>query len=410
MSQLNSWQKIARVQPNRPFGDGRDGNWTPSSGTQSYTAKSISGTASSGQKVVSLTSSGFTNGDLVLIHQTSGTGANGSWEINRISSGGGTSSLTMQENLYYTYTDNSADYVAQVIRIPQYGNVTINSGITVTGPSYTQDIYGMLIFAARGLVTVTGTLSINGINGSYGNYQTGNPNPAGGMVGGYWGGPSDEANYDGVATSARGGSNLYRGNIYGGGSNAGASGGGGGQYSGAPGGCPGAGGGYGSAGQTVSGVNFTSQGGLAVGSADLTTIHLGGGGGGGCKEPGYYGGGGASGGGAIMIWAKQITVTGSITTNGGNATIFPSGDNAGGGAGSGGAIMIVAGIATLGTTKLVANGGAVGNSQFPGGYGGSGRIALHYASSYTGSTTPTLTATQDLSYIESDAGILMNFI
>ena len=81
MANLNSWQRITRVIPGRPFGNGSDGTYT--SGTiPTLTVRSCSGAISS--STITLTSAGFTDGDVVLIHQTRGTGA-GQWEINRIS-------------------------------------------------------------------------------------------------------------------------------------------------------------------------------------------------------------------------------------------------------------------------------------------------------------------------------------
>src|SRR3990167_845309 len=102
MATLNSWQKLTRVLGSSPFGDGRDGALTISGNTtQSLTVKSCSG--SSGGTTLTLASAGFTNADVVIIHQSRGTGV-GQWEVNSIASGGGTATLTVSQALQYTYT------------------------------------------------------------------------------------------------------------------------------------------------------------------------------------------------------------------------------------------------------------------------------------------------------------------
>jgi len=101
----------------KPFGDGIDGNRIISSNTTfAQTTRGCSGTV--GTNTLNLASSGFSNGDLIWIHQSRGNGV-GQWEINRITSGGGTASLTLQRNLSYTYIDSGASQ-AQVILVRRY--------------------------------------------------------------------------------------------------------------------------------------------------------------------------------------------------------------------------------------------------------------------------------------------------
>lgn len=91
-----------------------------------------------------------------------------------------------------------------------------------------------------------------------------------------------------------------------------------------------------------------------------------------------------------------------ITTKGGSGA-----DLSGGGAG--GSILFVAADATLGSSLAVATGG----SSSDGPSGGTGRIALHYSSSYSGSTNPGATVVNDPTLVEtSNAGgaFLLNFI
>src|SRR3990167_6651963 len=88
--------------------------------------------------------------------------------------------------------------------------------------------------------------------------------------------------------------------------------------------------------------------------------------------------GGSSGGGIILIFAKKITVTGSITANGGNGTASP--EHAA--AGAGGSVFLKAETATIGTNLVTAIGGTASVD------GGSGRIRID-GCSQTGTTNPT---------------------
>ena len=108
MAALNAWQKISRVLAS-DFGDGASGSATISSDPN--TRATITGTAT--QTTGTAGSTAFANGDLVMLHQTRGTGA-GQWEINRVASGGGTTSLTFSKALQYTYGPD-----AQIIKIPR---------------------------------------------------------------------------------------------------------------------------------------------------------------------------------------------------------------------------------------------------------------------------------------------------
>ncbi len=120
---LNDWQKLTRVLPGKPFGDGSDGAYS-SATIPTMTYESCSGTSGS----TSLTTAGtsLANGDIILIHQSRGTGV-GQWEINKVASGGGTTSITLSQPLQYTYTDSGSSQ-AQAVVIPQYTNVTVQSG------------------------------------------------------------------------------------------------------------------------------------------------------------------------------------------------------------------------------------------------------------------------------------------
>ena len=388
MAALNAWQKITRVVTGKPFGAGSDGAYS-SATIPAMTVKSSSG--ASGQKNLTIAAGAFTNGDILLVHQSRGTGV-GQWEVNKVASGGGTTTLVMTENLNYTYTDSGASQ-AQVLKIFQYTDVTVQSGTwAVTG--WDGNINGILAFAANGTVTVTGSVNSNGD----------------GFVLGA--GVEAATGYQGEGTSGTGTQATA----------ANGSGGGGGTSSEGGGQCSngGGGGGNGAAGTSgvVSGGGGTAGvGGGTSGAADLTTLTLGGGGGGGGRGPGVSGnaGDGGDGGGAVFIFANVITVDGSIYTNGaagGDGTD----EGSGGGGGGGGSVLIQAKTATLGTNKITASAGGGGGSGFnggDGGAGGAGRIAIHYGSSTSGTTNPTITETEDSTLVEASEGggsFLLNFV
>lgn len=367
MANLNSFQKINRVLPGNPYGLGVDGSTTISSDIN--TRQSCSGSASS--TTLTLASLAFANGDLVLIHQTRGTGA-GQWEINRITSGGGTTSLTLQSALNYTYTD-SGNSQAQVIKIPQYTTATITA---TTLTAWTENVEGIFVVAANTAINVTGALSGAGKGFNKGLKEN-----------------SPSYNGEGTTGASTRAGDAANGN------------GGGGSNDRTPNG-GGSGGGNGTAG-TAGGGN--SNAGATAGAADLTTMVFGGGGGGGETT---NNGDGGNGGAIIVLIGKTITITGSISVNG-DVGSNANADGGGGGGGAGGSVLIMAQTATLGTNLITASGGSGGTGSgggSNGGSGGTGRIALHYSSSYTGSTSPSVNATQDSSLQETSGSFLFNLI
>lgn len=362
---LNAWQKLTYALPGSPWGDGRDGDLTISANTtQSVTNISCSGT--SGSNTLTLGSSGFSNGDVLLIHQTRGTGV-GQWQFARITSGGGSTSLTLVKPLEYTFTDSGSSQ-AQVYYVPQYSNVTIDATYTWSAPIWTGDVGGILLFTSRGTLTVNGTISASGKGFNR----------------------TTSFEYQGEGTSGTGSSsNSANGN------------GGGGSYRDGAGG-----GGNGAAGSSGfnAGGGYIGAGGSEVGVAGLTTMNLGGEGGSARDTAG------GAGGGIILIISSGMTVnssTGSVISTGSAGDSHVTGNNEYGGAGggAGGSILIEARTATLNTTRVTAAGGAGGttnasNSQ-GGGDGSVGRIHLEYSSSYSGTTTPTLDYLQNTSLVPS---------
>lgn len=382
---LNDWQKITRVITGKPFGNGQDGAYS-SATIPTLIKLSCSGTATSTALTASSTT--IADGDLVMIHQTRGTGV-GQWEINKVASGGGTVNLVMQEALYYTYTDSGASQ-AQVVKIFQYTDVTVQAG-TWTVPSWGGDVGGVFPMAVKGTLTPTGTIS-----GS-----------ATGFV--HKGQSSDIFGRGRVGenTSTAGGDQQNAAVETGGG-------GGGGGARETPGG--GAGGGHATSGTNGAGSGPGVGGGTDGGTNldDMVFGGAGGSGGGGFTEPPGYGG---SSGGIIAIYAKSITSPTSIISSGGNGTDGTEGgtyDSGDGGGGSGGSILLCSQNIDIGIDKLSTVGGTTGTGPGPnGGTGGKGRIAVYYGTSTTGSVSATyygsLTSEEDTDFVESNTGLL-NFI
>lgn len=355
------------------FGNASDGDLTISGATTFGEANAGCSGSSGGTSLTIDSASSFANGDLVIIHQTRGTGA-GSWELNKILSGGGTTSLTMMHNLQNTYTDSGSSQ-AQIVKLRQYNNVTVNSGITWSAPSWDGNKGGILAFLAKGTITITGTINGVGVGFRGGNSGGGTQYSCGEGTGG------DRANQ-----------RTANGN-----------GGGGAGHVSTPFQAGGAGGGHANAGSNGS-AGSGSIGGSSVGNAGLTLLNLGGGGGAGWNN-GSIGTGG-NGSGIILIIGKSITVTGSINANGQPAS---GQSNFAGGSGAGGSILLKGQTITLGTNLVTSLGSSYGSN---GGAGSIGRVHVDYKTSISGTSNPTMDTTQDLTLNDVSAGgsFLFNFI
>ena len=348
----------------------------------------------SGTKTITVTdATGFFNGQLVLIHQTRGTGA-GNWELNKLISGAGTATFTMESNLTHTYT-RSGNSQAQIIELKEYENLTTGS---ITAPSWDGSKGGIIAFLDKGTTTVNGTLNLDGLIGATGcgGYV------AGGAGRGYIGGNGlGQTSYPAQAiqgessTGAGTGSNSANGTGGGGGriTRADQSGGGGG-------------------GHSTSGGNGNVTGGSTIGVASLVTMYFGGAGGGGAKDAdcgnSNRASGGGGGGGICVIISKNIVVTGDISIDGGTGGAGYAGG--GGGGGAGGSCLLKCETATLGTNKITA---AVSVGGENGGAGGAGRIHIDYSDAITGTTSPTINSTLDttIKSLSSGAGqFLTNFM
>lgn len=353
------------------FGAGTDGSLTISSNTTEAPIDSTAiGTA--GTQTLTATNVSFAVGQVILIHQSQGTGS-GQWERNTIQ-GYTAGTITLGSPLIGTYGTG-----AQVRVLKQYTSVTVNTGVTWTAKAWTGTVGGILAFLATGILTVTGTISATG-QGFAGGASVG---PVGSQANGL----------QGVGTTGTGGNSIAsNGNGGGAGSTVvnamanGAGAGGGGNAS--------TGGSGASTSQGTGG-----NGGVPSGANDLSTMTFGGGGGSG-GVPGdstSVSGAGGAGGGIIFPSAVTITITGSIVSNG---TVGANGTtNAGAcGGGAGGSINLKCQTASLGAGLITALAGAGGTPPGAGGAGGAGsvgRIAIAYLTSYTGTSTPTINAILD---------------
>lgn len=348
------------------FGDGRDGVM-PTNGNLNDdhgVGIAIVNSGSAGAYSISVTDTyagwRINTGDVVLIHQTQGTGA-GCWELNKAAAnyeGGTTIQVTkpLQCN-YFTSGNNHA----QIQRVPQYTNCSVSGTVT---PLYAWNgsSGGILAVMCNGTMNVSGSISAKGVG-----YRGG--------VTGPWIDNTYSYSGDGVVGPSIK-QRTANGNGGGGGRHkAGRSGGGGG-------------GGYagsGANGNPSSEGDDNGYGGNAAGVADLTNaIFGGGGGGGGHSDENNNGGAGGAGGGLVFLFASQFQLSGTIVANGNNganSTYQTFDDGGGGGGGAGGAILVRSATASLGVNRLTATGGYGGVSTQYGGSGGVGsvgRIRIEY--------------------------------
>ena len=337
--------------------------------------------------------------DNILLINLQGDVANygnvGNYEFLKIQSiSDGIITFTTDIKKIYGATNSNSVLTGQSIiiqRVPQYSNVTINDGVTVTGNSWDGTKGGVIVMKANGTVTLNsgayggGAISINGLAGA---------NNA----------------------ITRGGGGEYGGNGHPGANGSGYVGGGFGGGAGgircAPSGDVGGGGAGASYGTTGGAGGNTycdpdAQPGATYGEQTLAKIYRGsGGGGGGSDTDGSLevGAGGGGGGGIVMLLGETLQVNGSISANGtkgGNRSDANDGEGGAGGGGSGGSIYLIGNIIDLAGT-ISATGGTAstgGAYSTTGGAGGSGRIAVYYTTSLSGTTTPSAYSSQ-----VSDAG------
>ena len=363
------------------FGDGRDGVM-PSRGNldnNNGVGIGIVNSGNAGSTQITVTDAHAVGridpGDVVLIHQTRGSGA-GQWEINKaVSDFTGSGTFSLEKPLKYSYVSNNGNEKAQILRVPQYSTCDITGTVTPL-TSWNGDWGGILAVMCSGTMSISGNIDASGFgfrggNGYYTPYSR-------------WEGQCDTISGEGTA----GPPTQVLCNANGNGGGAGynhwlgkydASGGGGGGN-----GSPGGDGGHKGGGSQNPNVGI---GGNATGTSDLTAAVFGGGGGGGGARVGQAGNGGdgGNGGGLIFIYARQL-LGGYIQAKGMDGNTIESG----GGGGAGGSVLIRAAKVTL-SQGIDAKGGSGGDTAENGGAGGNGgvgRIRIEYCESFTGSTDP----------------------
>ncbi|WP_224366229.1 adventurous gliding motility protein AgmC [Hyalangium versicolor] len=325
------------------------------------------------------TTSGFAVNDVVMIIQTTGivpepasggptnidlsSDQVGRFELARLSGLAGTT-LTMTQPLLYSYAAN----VTQIVRVPEYTDVTIGSGSLISR-TWDGSTGGILAFLATGTVTINATISVTsrGFRGGQFAQDTSAANNCSALD---ETAPKGAQKGEGIAVSRYGPTQTGRGRV--------ANGAGGGVCFKSGGGGGGNGGSGGDGGNSADGARAVGgQGGASLSYPAATRLTLGGGGG-----PSHITSStttaGGQGGGIIFIRAKNLTGSGSVLADG-----FFSQDSTqdgGGGGGGGGTIhMRFSGTASCTPSKVHAFGGQGGSTNQtagPGGGGGGGRVVF----------------------------------
>lgn len=358
---------------NDRFGIGTDGSYTPSTGTDAPIDSTATGT--SGATSLTATNVSFAPGQLILIHQTRGTGA-GNWELNKIASYS-TGTITTSYTLTNTYASG-----AQVLVLKQYTTVSIGGGVTYTAKAWDGSVGGIMGFVANTSFGGTGTLALAGKGFRGGVAPTGT-----------------NGGNQGEGTSGAGSiSTSANGNGAGGGSTSGIAAGGGGGANSAS----------GSSGASGEGTGGT--GGSSAGAADLVTMVFGGAAGAGGSSADNNGtrSAGGNGGAILFVIAKNIDVSGITTTIDGGASGNATNRNGVGGSGAGGSALLKGHTIVLGSNKITAAAGSLGSggTGAAGGAGSTGRIHADYLTSISGTTSPTIDSRQDLSLADITANAL----
>jgi len=354
-------------------GDGSDGLLMVSSVDQIVNDYAfLTGNENAGETTITVSgTSGFGVDDEILLIQiqNSSGGEAGTYEFKHISSimGNDITLTSPLDNSYHSESFDTVDATAfQIVRVPQYTSVTIDSGSSITAPAWDGYTGGIVVFRAE-TVTINNGGSIDVSEKGY--------------RGGAYGPSYNRDGYQGESYLGKG----IGGNGYGFGkmNNAGAGGsficGGGGEY-----------GGYATDSDPWNEEGTYARKGEVYGTADLTKIFFGSGGGGQWNGNNPDPSDGGNGGGIIIIYANLIVApTDSFlavgeTTSGIQEGLFTYGSSGG----AGGAIFLHS-TTIQGETNFCRATGGSGN-HLPlreGGDGGVGRIRLDYAI-LDGTTTP----------------------
>lgn len=382
---------IPHLAPEDMFGNGSYGDLNVPVGTTAYAndaRASIVGTALAEQPLVAVNSTaGWIRGDEVLLIQMQGVGA-GSYEFGIIADMTATS-LTFQQNLVNTYTVGG-NSKAQALLVRHYQNITVAG--TLSAHPWDGVAGGVAVFRVSNnlIVEPTGKIDLTG-RGFRGGPPPANRGDQGGK------------GHQGESVLGLGSYDTVRNSCAGGGGN------------GDPIGLNHSGGGGGAGGHSFigdQGANGTGgissgEGGDLIGNNELSLLFAGcGGGSGGPDDNDTKGGAGGNGGGALILYAKNVNISGQINISGadGGNGLESSG---GGGGGAGGSIRLVGDQLNVGNNQIISLGGIGGSSEDEG-YGGNGspgRIRLEYCMSLSGVTNP-VASTQELNCVDTNYVIL----
>lgn len=360
------------------YGDGSDGSLTVTSDTVVNDYTYLTGDEALGSSSIAVNdASKFSSGDEVMIIQMqngTGNGVAGRYEfreVKSISSGVLNLEKTL-DNSYFSgsFSDGpgSTGEATQVIRIPEYENLSVDGGEIVpnqwngrTGGVLAFRVQEKLRFANGGVLNATAKGFRGGTCGDCGDDWDGGRGE--GITGWQKGGGVKD-----YSTAVE--SNNWNG-------------GGGDHVNDNNGGDPGAGGGHATSGENSIGDGGDSEGGDTIGSANLQKMFFGGGGGAGSDNDNYQPHPEKSdGGGIVFVSAQNIENSNILTAGADGITGLGSntyGGNSGGGAG--GTVFLRAQNITI--NQIDATGGSrssdAGDGE-QGGAGGNGRVRLDYDS------------------------------
>lgn len=349
-------------------GDGADGNVTITAANtivNNYTTTTAA--VSSGGTTFTLSScTEFPNSSDILIMDMAST-SKGRWQAFQRTNITPGCVVTFTDNQTINWTSTAA---VQAIRVPNFDNLTINSGATITAPQASQSgkTGGVVAFRVKRYLDTTGSITVAGKGYTGGTNRVGcNGDATQGTDYDAAGGASNSAN-------GAGGGGAHAGSVTcrvdgGGGAGQGGNGGQGGQT--------------GTCTAAVKGQVGTIQ---VTNTSTYAWIEIAGGGGGGavCNADGDSRAGGA-GSGTIIVWANvSINLRADATGVGGTCTSNGDGDGGAGGSGS-----MYFDIHNVTFTSVTAPSQTAGTSGCGVGAGGVGIIAGHFNVT-SGTTNPTL--------------------
>jgi hypothetical protein len=339
----------------------------------------------------------FAANDAVLVWQTTGlpsatsgdsatmdltpTGV-GHFEVARVASTTG-STLMLMALLGAAYPAS----VSQVVRVPEYTDVTIAAGGAIHATPWDGTKGGMVALMLTGALHNEGKIYVDGagFRGGRGWLTPTTVTSGGGACEALDGTPATGYALKGEGLYVAGYTNVNDGTGSGGRGNL-ANGGGGGNCSnagGAGGGHGGAGGGGGETWTNTGNAPVGGYGGAALGYDPLTRLVFGGAGGAGDSDAPFNGitTNGGAGGGVVFVRTGSVDGAGTISANGGSGAPITSNGGAGGGAGG---LIVIDALATVSCSQsYVANGGNGSNVTAgwgPGGGGGGGRVLVRATS------------------------------